>query len=166
VLFLTEFGASDDLDDIGRIVELADRHMVSWQYWHYCDCEDPTTSGPGVQSLVIDPARPPRGKNLKRDKLEVLARPYPRAVAGTPELFRYNEERQRFKFVYSTESPAGEALPRPVKTEVVLPRIHYRDGYRARTEGAEVTSQPGARILRLKREEGADSVSLKVRPRQ
>jgi hypothetical protein len=55
VPFLTEYGATDDLDTIERLVRLSDAHMVSWQYWHYCDCADPTTSGPGVQALVIDP---------------------------------------------------------------------------------------------------------------
>ena len=36
----------------------ADDHMVSWQEWHYCGCDDPTTQGPGdVQALVKDPAR-------------------------------------------------------------------------------------------------------------
>ena len=43
----------------------AEEHMVSWQEWHYCDCADPTTSGPGQhQSLVLDPASPPRGDNV------------------------------------------------------------------------------------------------------
>ena len=59
VPFLTEFGATDDLETIGRIVRLADDHMTSWQYWHYCACDDPTTSGPGVQALVLDAAQPP-----------------------------------------------------------------------------------------------------------
>ncbi|HSJ17071.1 MAG TPA: cellulase family glycosylhydrolase, partial [Solirubrobacterales bacterium] len=47
---VTEFGASDDLVDTQRVIDLADEHMVGWQYWHYCDCDDPTTVGPGVQS--------------------------------------------------------------------------------------------------------------------
>ena len=69
VPFLTEFGATDDLETIGRIVRLADAHMTSWQYWHYCACDDPTTSGPGVQALVIDARHPPHGANVNRAKL-------------------------------------------------------------------------------------------------
>ena len=103
--FLTEFGATDDLETIERIVRLADDHMVSWQYWHYCDCDDPTTSGPGVQAVVVDAAQPPRGDNVKREKLEVLARPYPRAVAGTPRSFGFDPATKRFDLVYSTRAP-------------------------------------------------------------
>jgi hypothetical protein len=35
VPFLTEYGATDDLDTIERLVRLSDAHMVSWQYWHF-----------------------------------------------------------------------------------------------------------------------------------
>lgn len=47
-LLLSEFGATDDLSVIRRNVESAEDHMVSWQYWHYCACDDPTTQDPGV----------------------------------------------------------------------------------------------------------------------
>ena len=107
VLLLTEFGATDDLEAIARVVRLADNHMVSWQEWHYCDCADPTTSGPGVQSLVVDPSKPPRGDNVKRDKLAVLARPYPRAVAGTPRSYGFDPVSKRFDLVYSTRRARG-----------------------------------------------------------
>jgi len=79
------------LDQIERIINAADKHMVGWQYWHYCQCADPTTSGVGpTQALVIDPNKPPTGDNVKADKLKVLARPYPQAVAGTRHLYRIN----------------------------------------------------------------------------
>ena len=42
---LSEFGATDDLATIRQNVQQADQHMVSWEYWHYCECLDPTTSG-------------------------------------------------------------------------------------------------------------------------
>ena len=60
--------------------------MVSWQEWHYCGCDDPTTSGPGdTQALVKDPSKPPRGSNVFRDKLKALARPYPAGDRGYPD---------------------------------------------------------------------------------
>src|SRR5436190_1677652 len=40
-LLLSEYGATDDLATLTRIAEDADRHMVSWQEWHYCGCRDP-----------------------------------------------------------------------------------------------------------------------------
>lgn len=165
VPFLTEFGATDDLETIGRLVRLADQHMTSWQEWHYCDCDDPTTAGPGVQALVVDPAKPPRGDNLEREKLEVLARPYPRAVAGTPTAFGFDPQSHRFELSYAAKRPDGTRAPRRLDTEVFLPRIQYRDGYRVKATGASVVSKRGARVLRLERASGTSKVELTVTPR-
>ena len=81
-LLLTEFAATDDLRTIERVAELADQRMISWQQWHYCTCDDPTTTATpkSAQALVRDPSRPPAGDNLKAAKLGVSARAYPRAV--------------------------------------------------------------------------------------
>ena len=165
VPFLTEFGASDELADIARIVEIADGRFVSWQYWHYCDCADPTTSGPGVQALVIDPSKRPHGANVKRDKLRVLARPYPRAVAGTPRELDFDPETRSLRLVYSTRTPSGERLPRRIDSELFLPAIQYPDGYAVDVRGARVTSEPGTRVLRLERRRKASSVTVVVGPR-
>jgi endoglycosylceramidase len=165
VPFLTEFGATDDLEAIERIVRLADDHMVSWQEWHYCDCADPTTSGPGVQSLVVDPSKPPQGDNVKRDKLAVLARPYPRAVAGTPQNYGFDPATKRFHLTYATKTPSGKALPRTELTEVFLPRIQYPHGhYEVHAKGASVVSKRRSKVLRLERDRGAKAVSVTVAP--
>jgi endoglycosylceramidase len=143
-------------------VEFSDRHMVSWQYWHYCGCDDPTTSGPGVQALVEDAAKPPRGENVKREKLAVLARPYPQAVNGTPTRFDFDQQRARFALDIKRRPPAGQALPRRVPTEVFLPRIHYRSGYEVEADGARVVSAPGRRVLRLRWRPGAEEAKVRV----
>jgi endoglycosylceramidase len=106
-LILSEFGATDDLATIRSNVDLADRHLVSWEYWHYCECQDPTTSGSGVQAIVVDPAQPPTGSNVKREKLDVLSQPYPQVVAGTPLGFDYNESTRQLEVSYSTRAPNG-----------------------------------------------------------
>jgi len=69
-LMLTEFGATNEHPRIQHMVDLADQHMVSWMWWAYCGCDDPTTSGPGnVQAIVKDPRKPPQGSNvLRRDR--------------------------------------------------------------------------------------------------
>jgi endoglycosylceramidase len=170
VPFLTEFGATDDLETIGRIVRLADAHMTSWQYWHYCACDDPTTSGPGVQALVVDAHHPPHGANVKRQKLRTLARPYPRAVAGTPRSFSFDPATRRFELVYSTRAPhgrrLGHRLGRRVPTEVFLPRIQYPDGYEVHATGADVLSSGRSRVLKLRRRPHADSVTAVVTPKR
>jgi endoglycosylceramidase len=143
--------------------------MTSWQYWHYCACDDPTTSGPGVQALVIDARRPPRGANVNRAKLLTLARPYPRAVAGRPRSYGFDPATRQFALVYSTRAAQrgelGRRLDRGVKTEIFLPKIQYPNGYRVQVSGARVVSDPGARVLKLERHRGADSVSAAVAPR-
>ena len=161
VPLLSEFGATDDLETIGRIVRLADAHMVGWQYWHYCDCGDPTTQGSGVQGLVLDPRKPPRGDNVKRPKLRVLARPYPRAVAGTPKQYGFDPATGKFTLTYSAKSPDGTALRRGVDTEIFVPKINYPHGYAVEAKGAEVVSQR-ARVLRLERERGVSEVTVTV----
>ena len=169
-MVLSEFGATDDPAVITRIVDLADTHALSWQWWHYCGCNDPTTAGPGdKQAIVRNPQRAPRGRNVIRDKLRLIERPYPQAVAGTPERFSFNRERRVFRLVYSTgraraNGEPGRPLPRRRLTEVYVPRIHYRGGYSVRVEGAEVVSGPHSRILKLRRHGGADRVSVRVKP--
>jgi endoglycosylceramidase len=162
---VTEFGASDDLVDTRRVIDLADRHMVGWQYWHYCDCEDPTTVGPGVQSLVIDPSKPPRGKNVKKAKLKLLARPFPQAVAGTPTRFSFDPDTATFELAYSTAAPDGSTLPRRIHTEVRVPQVNYEGGYATHVDGASVSSKRGAGVLRLKRDRGAGEVTATITPR-
>jgi endoglycosylceramidase len=161
---VTEFGATDELARIRQVIDLADRHMVGWQYWHYCDCDDPTTDGPGVQALVIDPSEPPRGDNVKRPKLTRRARPFPQAVAGTPTRYSFDPDAGVFELVYSTRGPDGDRLPRRAQTEIRVPGINFPDGYSAQVDGAAVTSRDDAPVLRLRRELGADQVSVLVRP--
>lgn len=164
-LLLTEFAATDEIATIERIANLADRRMIGWQQWHYCDCKDPTTTGTGIQSLVSNPHRPPSGRNLDRRKLRVSSRPYPRAVAGTPLRYSFDRERRLFRLRYSTRSPDGRRRARRLVTEVFLPPIHYRRGYRVKAKGAKVVSRRGARVLRLRRTPRAKRVSVLVRPR-
>ncbi len=164
-LLMTEYGATNDLEVIDEVVDLADEHMTSWQQWHYCECDDPTTAGTGVQSVVIDPRRPPRGDNVNRGKLLASARPYPRLVSGTPEGWSFDGAAKRFELTYSTTAPSGALLPRRSLTEVFVPRIHYRQGYEVDMTGARAVSRPGARVLMLKRGPRSERVTLALTPR-
>jgi endoglycosylceramidase len=165
-LLLTEFGATDDLAVIDRVADLADEHMVGWQYWHYCGCGEPTSQvSANVQAVVKDPHKPPRGGNVKRAKLKVLDRPYPRVVAGTPTAYPYDAEANTFELEYSAELPDGRRPARRLATEVYVPRIHYPSGYRVRVAGASARRRQGGRILVLHRDAGAAEVSVRVSPR-
>jgi endoglycosylceramidase len=167
-LLLSEFGATDDNGVNHRIVETADDHMVSWQSWHYCGCDDPTTqAGPGspTQAIVIDPAKPPRKGNLKHRKLKVLARPYPQAVAGTPLSYGFEPAARRFELVYATRRASGKGRFRGGLTDVFIPHLHYRSGYRVRLKGATQVGRRGDQHLILRSRRGAKRVSVVVTPR-
>ena len=152
---LTEFGATTDLRVVERQVARADRAMISWQWWHYCACDDPTTAGPGdVQALVSDPAKPPEGDNVFEDKLRALVRPYPQAVAGVPLGYGFDPATTTFTFRY-----AG----RPGLTEVFVPELHYPDGYAVEVSGATVASPVRSRVLML-RTTGKREVTVTVKP--
>jgi endoglycosylceramidase len=149
-LLMTEFAATDDLSIIKRVVELADERMISWQQWHYCGCDDPTTSGPGIQALVGDAAQPPTGTNVNDQKLLVSSRPYPQAVAGTPESFGFNDETKEFHLDYSTARADGSGnFPAGSRTEIFVPKRHFPNGYAVDVQGAGVVSAPGASVLTL-----------------
>jgi endoglycosylceramidase len=164
-LLLSEWGATDDVPTIERMADLADRKMVSWQWWHYCGCDDPTTSGPGdTQAIVSDPTKPPRGSNVFRDKLALIERPYPRAINGTPTSYSFDRDTTTFRLAFSRAAPSGKRLRSSLPSEVYVPRIHFPDGYRVRAKGVRAVSAPGARILKLKWKRGATQASVKVTP--
>lgn len=160
----TELGASDTAKDWIAYIAAADRHMVGWAYWAYCGCADPTGSvPPDLEALVLDPARPPRGVNLKRVKLRVLARPYPALVSGTPRSFRFRTASRTFELRYSTRR-AGQRkrFKAGSSTEIMVPRVQYPRGYRVRVRGARVVSRARARVLRLQACGRASEVTVRV----
>jgi endoglycosylceramidase len=159
-LLMTEYAATNDVAVVDEVNDLADDHMVGWQQWHYCECDDPTTAGSGVQSVVIDPREPPRGENLNREKLIASARPYPQAVAGTPLSYNFDHDTSTFELSYSTTTPHGRTLRRRAVTRVFVPRLQYPDGYEVEATGARRVSRRGARVLRLRRDRGASEVNV------
>jgi endoglycosylceramidase len=136
-LLLSEYGATDDLHKLAQTAALADRNMASWQYWAYFG-RDPCCARP-EEGLVHDLTKPPEGGNVKWDKLDVLARPYPRAVAGTPHRWQWDAAARIFELEYTGDG--GE-------TEVVIPPRHFPAGYELQVEGAEAIAED--RLLRLR----------------
>jgi endoglycosylceramidase len=165
-LLLTEFGATDDRASLLGVLTIADRHMTSWQEWHYCGCSDPTTSGPGdKQAVVIDPAKPPVGANLKTSTLDAITRPFPQAVAGTPESFSFDPSNRAFSLRYTTaRASGGAAFGAGAETEVALPARQYPEGYAARVQGGRILSAPGASVLRVAACAGVSRVGVDVTP--
>jgi endoglycosylceramidase len=158
-LLLTEFGATDASSVLGPMLRRADDSMVSWTEWHYCGCDDPTTSGPGdKQAIVLDPAKPPAGDNLKKATLDQLARPYPQLVAGTPQSWSYTDG--VFRARWTTERPDGGVAKGD--TEIVLPARAYPGGYAAGVQGGRIVSAKGDRLLRVAACAGSPEVAVTV----
>ena len=149
-LLMSEFGSTDDLADLGRVVSDADSHQIPWIDWAYCGCDDPTgTIPPAIEALVSNPRLPATGANVDEAKLAVLAEPYPRVVAGTPSSYSFDLVTHTFRLAYTTRSPSGRAFGAGSCTAVVIPAFQYRHGYVAEVQGARVTSPPGAGVLTL-----------------
>jgi endoglycosylceramidase len=151
-LMLTEFGATDAASVLGPMLQRADRNMVSWLEWHYCGCDDPTTSGPGdKQAIVLDPAKPPAAANLKTVTLDQLVRPYPQVVAGTPESWSFDNGTLRARW-----------LAKKGTSEIALPARAYPDGYAAQVQGGSITSSKGAALLRVQACRGVPEIAMTV----
>jgi endoglycosylceramidase len=165
-LLLSEFGATDDAANNRAMVERSDRNMVSWVWWHYCACEDPTTSGPGTaQALVSDPRKPPEGDNLQPGKLDVVVRPYPQLVAGTPRSWSFDAATHVFAARYVTaRADGGGVFAEHARSVFFIPARQYPAGYSVQVDGAAVTSAPGAQLLELSACSGATVVTLTVAP--
>jgi endoglycosylceramidase len=164
---LTEFGATNDTSVLERLEDEADARQMPWVEWAYCGCGDPTTSAqpPTAQAVVVDPSKPPSGSNVESGTLAALARPFPRAVAGTPQRFGFTGG--VFTLKYSTRRPRGHHRFKPGScTTVFVPAMHYPHGYRARVRGARVISKPGSGLLELASRRGAKTVRLTVTPRK
>lgn len=165
---LTEFGATTDTAVLEDMVDRAAEHRFGWQYWAYCGCDDPTTTGPGAeQALVFDPAATPTGDNIDHAKLEALVTPHPLVVSGTPAAWHFDRETRRFTTSWST-ARAGATVGRFAAgsvTRVAVPELIYTDGYRVTATGGRVVSAADAPVLVVRQQAGAATVKVVVTPR-
>lgn len=172
-LLATEFGAIDDPAVVVQQLEIADRFMMPAIYWTYWDRTPYLTSNGLVsggygeaQGVIENLTLPPSHGNAKEAKLDALVRPYPRAVAGTPVEWSYDEASRTFELVYLTAPARGlPLLARDAETEVFVPRRHYPRGYSIEVSGAKVVSRPGAPLVHLVNRGRAGRVSLRITPR-
>jgi endoglycosylceramidase len=164
-LVLSEFGATDDDQDLGRVVSIADAHQLPWIEWAYCGCDDPTGSiPPRTEALVYDPSQPATGANVDMTKLTVLAEPYPRVVAGTPLSYSYARTTRTFHLIYSTRAPDGRRFGPGSCSAVVVPPVQYPTGYRVTVDGGRALSAAASGVLEVGSEAGAGKVTVTVRP--
>ncbi|HET8883827.1 MAG TPA: cellulase family glycosylhydrolase [Solimonas sp.] len=152
-LLFNEFGDTEDLAQIRRLIALADSRRIGWMYWGYKDWTD-VPGGAGDGGLFDDDDD---NRTLRRAKLDVLSEPYPMAVAGTPDAYGYDPDTHTFTLDY-TPDPAI-AAPTLVFT---APR-QYPAGYRVEIDGGRVVSADGAAVLIVQALPGAATVSVTLR---
>jgi endoglycosylceramidase len=164
-LMMNEFGATGSSSDLETMVALADQHMLPWQEWEYCACNESGNPFVSGQSLVYDESKPPRGENVNSPVLEALVEPYPQLISGTPRSWGFNRETHRFSFNYSTASAAGTSVFRGGSvTRIFTPKLVYTHGYAAQVSGGRLVSKPGARLARVASCEGAKEVEVTIAP--
>lgn len=161
-LLMTEFGCTDDLQNIERVCSLADRNMVSWQYWAYFNA-DPSAPRP-EENLVADLGKPRVAPNLAQAKVDVLRRPYPVAVAGTPLAYGFDPRDGRFKLDYAPTAHNGAALDAGTSTEVYLPDHLYDAACSISVRGGSAAHDHASQRIWLTADPDADRVELEVRP--
>jgi endoglycosylceramidase len=171
-LLLSEFGhftAPPDEDTspvIRRVAGFADEVMASWTYWDYArpNPQDGVTNY-GSEQMIRDLREPPEGDNLIVPRVDAVVRAYPRAIAGTPRRWAWDQDTRVFTLEYVPARADGAgAFGTGSVTEIVVPARHFPAGYTVRVRGASVVSAPGDPILRLALSPGARSVSVTVKP--
>jgi endoglycosylceramidase len=165
-LLLSEFGATDDLSDLRRLVADADSNQVSWIEWAYCGCGDPTgTIPPSIEGLVSNARLAGIGSNVDEAKLAVLAEPYPRLTSGTPSSYSFDPNTHIFTFRFSTRSPSGREFGAGSCSAVVLPPFQFPHGYVVTATGATVTSKHDAGLLTVSQTGSSPhAVTVEIRP--
>jgi len=162
-LILTEFGDFNkplDFDTspvVERLVNDADEFMVPWAYWHY--------DGLNSYALVYDSTVPPSGENVAANIADVVVRPYPLAIAGTPQSWTYERGTGEFSLSYGIARVAGDGeFPAGSETELIVPLRAYPNGYDVELEGAHVVRQPGDRLI-VATESEASLITLRLHRR-
>lgn len=147
---LTEFGATTDASDLGRVTADADSHLVGWIYWQWLNYDDPT----GSHTSGLWPPTAPT-----QTMLEVLSRTYPSAIAGTPTAMSFDPASGHFTLKFRANPRISEP------TVIFVPvAMHYESGYCARAIGARITSPPDAGYVDIINGGQATDVTVTVAP--
>ena len=152
-LIATEFGATTSAPTLQRLTAGFDRRFVPWMFWAY------------NESVIDDPSLPAGLDNLASpDGFRALVRPYPVALAGTPQHLAFDPATRVLDLTFSTTSPGGKRFWRWLPSVVHLPRLVYPEGYSVQVDGARVLSRRCGERLVLRTRAFARSVTVRVTP--
>ncbi|HEX7663773.1 MAG TPA: cellulase family glycosylhydrolase, partial [Polyangiaceae bacterium] len=145
-LFIGEYGGMANTPGIAPYMtaqyDAAGKHAASSMYWSYDESANYGLLNPdGSEKTILT---------------DVVARPYPERVAGTPSSFAFDAATSTFTFTYAPD--ASTTAP----TLVSIPDRVYPNGYAVDCGGCESTKSPN-RLTITKPGSGA-SVTVTVRP--
>lgn len=161
---LSEFGATDDRATLEGVTGLARQHMVGWQYWSYCGCNDPTTQNQLQQGIVADPQvpGPVTCDAVNQEKLSILAAPHLRAAAGTPTETTWDSASRTYRASWTADRVDGVGtFAAGSISELVVPTVNFPEGYRLTVEGGHVVrNEESGRVLVASDGEGPVTVTV------
>ncbi len=168
---ITEFGANNDYKAITNVLNDANRQAIGWMYWTYSAGHEitslllskPALGDTNAQALVYNPTQALTGGNVNQTKLTILAQPYPQVIAGVPQPWTF--DKSTLTFSYSTQKADGSGrFPAGSQTVISAPTVVYPNGYKVTVTGGHVVSAPNANQLLIESNDGADTVSVVVKP--
>ncbi len=136
-----EFGDTQDVRHIRRMVRLADERRTGWLYWGWKDWVD-VPGGKGSGALFADSGD---DTTFRARKAAALAEPYPAATAGEPLRLALRPRPPDLHLPLATEPV------RAAPTVVVVPPINFPRGYRTRVAGARASRLGRGVVLRAAR---------------
>jgi endoglycosylceramidase len=142
--------SDDDVQGLNCILEQADHFQTGWTYglsW----------SNPDDELRRLAQESSPTG--VAPFKELILARVFPRAVAGVPESYSFNVRNGVFHLRYR----ASRTVTAPTVISVPV-RIQYPRGYVVSVTGGRRTSRSGAGWLEIANRPGARTVTVTVKP--
>eukprot|EP01031_Cornospumella_fuschlensis_P028006 gene28006-33819_t len=119
-LMMTEFGAAEDIKTdlavLESVANRADSFKQSWMYWQFKYYQDITTCTPQGESLYNEDG------TVCDDKLKILSRTYPQAVAGDIVDYKYTTRNGDFKmtFVPLSQDSLGLSSDETKVTEIYV----------------------------------------------
>ena len=148
-LLAGEFGATNDVAVIERMVGEMDDALVPWIFWSW------------DENLVSDTAN---GTEPRPAVVQALSRPHLAAVAGTPTKQRFTARSRSFVASWRTVAPGGRRVRAAFPTEIKVPAQVYGSGYTVKVTGGTVTSADDAPVLTVANTPGAPTVTVTVTP--
>jgi len=148
----TEWGFTNDPIEWRKQAQELDDLLIPWLAW-----------ARGAFAPLVDPQLPAAGNENREAVLRELARPYPRATAGTPQRLTFEPETGALMFTYT--SAAVQDYPRRVAlTEIVLPKANFPQGYSVTIDSGKATiiSKPDARVLIVRAQPDAGEITIRA----